>query len=963
MLQLQLLIVYADVAVGSTEIDPAAGWREQLAKSPKDTASNVNETHFLIDPRIKCVERSGQNVVERSGIANNTAHGFNPFLQVSRSRSLPSLPVLPVSSTHVSNVADYHDERMSDKDQDDALESLESVGAMPIGSLESDSDATEGSDDGSNTVSISTNDLILQWGLMPTQQESISTPTVPKTTPKPPGLFRKHSGTSRQSSPTERLQLARLIEAEREKQRLEVKQLVEKHATAVASWMLDEADHPVAQTIASPSISIVSSSTMSMRAMEQSVIKHRNELRFLAGQHRSQLRQLRRQWREGLLHPSAQNNTTTTTTTTATATIAATVISECEDAEDNDHTTTIPLPYVTPIRHQQALKEEAQATILYWGQWLSEEEASIIMRHHLQPGKNQPIPGMIRWELQPHIRQDMSGPALGQTLLRDLFLNFPPRTFSMPDGPLTMIVQQVLLRLLEHDPNFIGLQTRRQILQDYQGLLQRGYWKWRENPVQMEELLSDMLEGSSSSSASASSPETTTAAIWAGSAYFPGAPHRIPFQDYATGAEWIKRIMPQRIAYANGEVISLEGLRALYTEGLRTGGECWYDALHVYIRRATLNDYATYSSFLSLLATSSRNTSVAQNTICALRNFRALSQGCRPSGGAYPHSSLTNYLGGVLGVPTGPKVSAFLSNLVDPSASPAVTVDTHMERLVLGKGRLGLATYEYAAVEDLLRCAARECGATAPHRFQAAVWTAAVGPVSFLTELQTYVVTETFILPSAEGRHLLPSVSALPAGHLAVAQRALRQLETAPTTESEALWQQAVTCIQRQLLRAGYLNIYVEDDSHVMQRKITLRLLAPLRRENAASIKNRLANRRSFQSRRRDQSSNPWIQAAEDEEADQAQQTLDELKQAEAHTMLHQDDRLWYERDMRALRCWLLEETAAATLADCDYTPQAEHDPYYGTHVFFDGSEAMLPQLFPPGGFYQQWLSTATEPL
>lgn len=103
--------------------------------------------------------------------------------------------------------------------------------------------------------------------------------------------------------------------------------------------------------------------------------------------------------------------------------------------------------------------------------------------------------------------------------------------------------------------------------------------------------------------------------------------------------------------------------------------------------------------------------------INSLLNFRAVSQHTRPRFGSYPNEMLVNYLGAALGVPSGSKVSAFLSNLVAPETSVAVTIDTHMQQLLLGTHRQALSAWEYAVLEDYVRALARAVG-DAPHRVQ-----------------------------------------------------------------------------------------------------------------------------------------------------------------------------------------------------------------------------------------------------
>jgi hypothetical protein len=94
-------------------------------------------------------------------------------------------------------------------------------------------------------------------------------------------------------------------------------------------------------------------------------------------------------------------------------------------------------------------------------------------------------------------------------------------------------------------------------------------------------------------------------------------------------------------------------------------------------------------------------------------NYRAVSQGCRPQFGSYPIRSLLNYLGktgeyiaiaeltrvsvaGCLGRPSGNKVRCFLDNLIHPLTTPALTIDTHMQRFLLGAGHTSFNTFEYA---------------------------------------------------------------------------------------------------------------------------------------------------------------------------------------------------------------------------------------------------------------------------
>lgn len=69
------------------------------------------------------------------------------------------------------------------------------------------------------------------------------------------------------------------------------------------------------------------------------------------------------------------------------------------------------------------------------------------------------------------------------------------------------------------------------------------------------------------------------------------------------------------------------------------------------------------------------------------------------------------------------KITCFLDNLANPTTSQAVTIDTHMQKFILGAGHMSLAPHEYA----VRACAVDICcslydNITLPTRMRHVLW-------------------------------------------------------------------------------------------------------------------------------------------------------------------------------------------------------------------------------------------------
>eukprot|EP00698_Gefionella_okellyi_P022463 TRINITY_DN7451_c1_g1_i1.p2 TRINITY_DN7451_c1_g1~~TRINITY_DN7451_c1_g1_i1.p2 ORF type:complete len:335 (-),score=36.09 TRINITY_DN7451_c1_g1_i1:91-1095(-) len=243
-----------------------------------------------------------------------------------------------------------------------------------------------------------------------------------------------------------------------------------------------------------------------------------------------------------------------------------------------------------------------------------------------------------------------------------------------------------------------------------------------------------------------------------------------------------------------------------YERGKAAGFHRWYDEAHELVLNGCGGKVEEMHLFMGLLAACSPNSTLQQNAVNALLNFRAVSQHARPRYGSYPNEMLVNYLGCALGAASGAKVSAFLSNLTQPETSNAVTIDTHMQQLLLGEGRQSLLAWEYAVLEDYVRALAKAVG-DLPHRLQAALWChTGASAVSYRNELLARAIDVVFPI-------------ALPG-----------------TAENTSWASHAGALIRRKLLELGYLSYPAGSPASDC---VCLSVLVPLR-----SIEPRIAAKR-----------------------------------------------------------------------------------------------------------------------
>ncbi|KAK4533759.1 hypothetical protein CCYA_CCYA19G4641 [Cyanidiococcus yangmingshanensis] len=245
----------------------------------------------------------------------------------------------------------------------------------------------------------------------------------------------------------------------------------------------------------------------------------------------------------------------------------------------------------------------------------------------------------------------------------------------------------------------------------------------------------------------------------------------------------------------------------------------WYRDLHRVVQAATAHNALEMHLFLSLLATCSPNSSIAANTINALLNYRAVSQVRRPRYGSYPMNSLLNYLAGCMGAPSGSKVTAFLDNLLHPDTSRRITVDTHMQKVLLGgSGRLTLNAREYEAMEGVFLAAARSLGEPCPCRLQSCLWALQAGPISYAAELRRYRRCTQIKL------------------RLASAEAAVVRC-----SDPDVLFR-----IRQALLELGYLNEFDAIHQEEAFARCSGFVYVPIRRETVRSMRAHVAMRRAF---------------------------------------------------------------------------------------------------------------------
>lgn len=165
----------------------------------------------------------------------------------------------------------------------------------------------------------------------------------------------------------------------------------------------------------------------------------------------------------------------------------------------------------------------------------------------------------------------------------------------------------------------------------------------------------------------------------------------------------------------------------------------WYDNTPREILRIFIGDVPRATLYIALLAATSPQTSIKDNVRRAWKALKLFDEvgldECTFFKNIKFPSHLLNVLRALRGEPlSGPKVTAFLKNLLGPSVYPdaanAVTVDLWMMRAVHGicgipegydKSDDAPAPAEYRCVEDLVRQLAALRGVE-PRQYQAAVW-------------------------------------------------------------------------------------------------------------------------------------------------------------------------------------------------------------------------------------------------
>jgi hypothetical protein len=435
---------------------------------------------------------------------------------------------------------------------------------------------------------------------------------------------------------------------------------------------------------------------------------------------------------------------------------------------------------------------------------------------------------------------------------------------------------------------------------------------------------------------------------------------RRSFASFDVACHWVAKLMGWRKLPAH-QFPTKDAFTTAFGHGAAAGMDHWYRRFNTLITEACAPNPIDAQIFISLLATASPNSAVAQNALNALLNFRALSQGLRPRHGTYPLSSLVNFLSGVLGRPSGAKVQCFLDNLVACDTSQRVTVDTHMIAFLFGNGRQSLAPWEYALLEEFYRSAAHECApGILPHRFQSAVWHSRAGEANFTDVLLSHVTVVSFrIAPT-------PALLAAALEHRAPARvkrkldfddadEAPRELQaeslvstaadfvnallaSGDATRIDVLRAVAVRRVRELLLGLGYLSLPASDeadDGDVAQ--ISLRLFAPVRFENAVQLRATLASRRSMARRQGRE-----LFAEEQREAERLIARMSKIGPNES--VAHPDDQEWLRRDMALVDAALLSGTTtlADALANHDVAAVQDHDPYTRAHLHFAAHESHL---------------------
>lgn len=143
---------------------------------------------------------------------------------------------------------------------------------------------------------------------------------------------------------------------------------------------------------------------------------------------------------------------------------------------------------------------------------------------------------------------------------------------------------------------------------------------------------------------------------------------------------------------------------------------------------------------------------------------------------------------------------------------------------------------------------------------------------------------------------------------------------------SSPLFQKAVNLIRNKLVELGYLNVegIHSDDG----KEIKLRILAPIRQESAAAIKNHLNLRKQYAKKQKRE-----LFPNEQKEILQGESTLAQFQTTNHRTLDNPSDSEWYNYDLKKIQCWML------SLDESEIGPQPnarnEKDPYFYSHIHF----------------------------
>eukprot|EP00871_Galdieria_phlegrea_P002987 jgi/Galph1/368/GphlegSOOS_G5042.1 len=482
--------------------------------------------------------------------------------------------------------------------------------------------------------------------------------------------------------------------------------------------------------------------------------------------------------------------------------------------------------------------------------------------------------------------------------LKEYILEYPA-VFQVENsqGRKQQVVQRALISYLAFNPLANGIAARQKVVEYYRKYQRtRSEQKWKLTEI--EKLLETIVE-----QGSAHKKQST---------FIPYAQDRCPFQEESVAKKWCLRVLMDK-RKQDHEFPSVDYLNQLVKEAKHSSPQMysWYEDFHWRIWDCCVQNLSETQLFLSCLATCSPNSSLQQNIVNAMLNYRALSQGKRPRWGPYPMRSLVNYLAGALGRPSGHKVRAFLENLLFPLHSKSVTIDTHMQKIALGTGRLSLSPLEYAVLEDYFRFVSNKIEESLPHRLQSSLWSVVAGDMDYCSELEHY--------------------------------RKVVTLEWPFTLDKEETRTALIQSLRSILLEMGYLTRLDCGEMNDMPR---FYIYIPLRKETLKSLKGHIALRRAFARKQQRQ-----LLPQEEQEIEEYERAIQYCQIGEETQMNNPSDVKWFYRDWCQFRAYCLPMTLHLEelngkrweLMTHNYhweegMNDSDHeDPYFGSHLYFEG--------------------------